>query len=109
LFGEANPGALGRGERLLGDVLRWQPEMLTPASVRGESYRLRAAAWHAFFRLKLLCDDAELMRLAGVALELAAALPRAVSKKELTAQGEQARDALDAFVDAAAARLRDPA
>jgi hypothetical protein len=28
LFGEADPGALGRGERLLGDVLRWQPEML---------------------------------------------------------------------------------
>jgi hypothetical protein len=31
MFGEADPGALGRGERLLGDVLRWQLEMLVVA------------------------------------------------------------------------------
>jgi len=43
-----------------------------------------------------------------VALELAADLPRAASEEELSAQGEHARDALDAFVDAAAARLREP-
>jgi hypothetical protein len=50
----------------------------------------------------------QLMRLAGVVLDLAAALPRAASEEELGVKGEQARDALDAFVDAAAATLRDP-
>jgi hypothetical protein len=81
---------------------------LVPTQVRDESYRLRAAAWQAFFRLKLLCDDAELLRLADAALEATAVIPRAVSEEELSAQGERARGAVDSFVEAAATALRDP-
>jgi hypothetical protein len=80
---------------------------MTPPSVRDESYRLRASAWHAFFRLKLLTDDTDLIAMAGEAIENAADIPGASSEEELSSRGDRARASLDAFVTAAALTVRD--
>jgi hypothetical protein len=69
---------------------------------RNESYRLRAAANHAMFRVQLLAHDVRFMRLASEAVRLAAEMPKCQDRDELEARGEQARVALEAFVAAAA-------
>ncbi len=85
------------------------PDGSEPVEVRQESYRLRAEAWNAFFRLKLVADPAEdvaVVKQAEQAVEAAAGVSKAASLGELRDRGERARQALDAFVHAASARLR---
>ncbi|HLV59235.1 MAG TPA: hypothetical protein VKY81_10275 [Natronosporangium sp.] len=76
------------------------------AEPREEAYRLRATAWHAYFRLKLLCGDEGLLAKATSAVEAAAGMHEARDDAELRSRGETAKRLLDDFVTAAAALLR---
>lgn len=84
----------------------WSSTGSAPAEVREEAYRLRATAWHAYFRLKLLCGDEGLLAKATSAVEAAAGMHEARDDAELRSRGETAKRLLDDFVTAAAALLR---
>jgi hypothetical protein len=81
-------------------------EQTTPVETREEAYRLRATAWHAYFRLKLLCGDEALLARATRAVEAAAEMHEARDDAELRSRGEAAKQLLDEFVTAAATLLR---
>ncbi|MBB6557203.1 hypothetical protein [Nonomuraea rubra] len=71
-------------------------------AARDESYRLRAAAGHALFRVQLLAHDPRLVNLANEAVRLAAEMPKCRDKGDLEARGDEVKLALEAFVKAAA-------
>lgn len=90
---------------------RWHRSQEDPdgeraAAARDESFRLRAAANHAMFRVRLLAHDARLVRQAAKAVELTADIPKSQDKDALEARGEEARAALETFVEQAAEVLQ---
>jgi hypothetical protein len=70
-----------------------------------ESDRLGAAMESARFRVQLVCGDPELVNLADVAVEAAAALTSPPSRKEMRAAEDQFEAAVKAFIATAASRL----
>lgn len=72
--------------------------------VRDENRRDRAAAWTAFYRVKLLCDDAGLEHLARGVLDATREMKKAESRSELNTAGDRVRELLGNFLDAAAAQ-----
>ncbi|MFL4491515.1 hypothetical protein ACJ6WD_09675 [Streptomyces sp. VTCC 41912] len=79
---------------------------------RDETYRLRAQAEHALARLRLVVDDAALMRLASDTLRAPSSLRHAEDRADLVARRDEVERLHDEFVEAAAfffrgADLRD--
>jgi hypothetical protein len=65
-----------------------------------------AAADHARFELRLLTEDAELLRLADAAFEPIAALGEAADSAELKVHEARSQEILTAFIEAAGRQLR---
>jgi hypothetical protein len=78
------------------------PQQMVPEDIRNESYRLRSAAWSAFYRFRLTTTDAELTRLAWTAVDAAADVDHATDRDNLRERGDRARTLLEEFVAAAA-------
>ena len=70
--------------------------------VRDENRRVRAAAWTAFYRVKLLCDDPEIQRKARDVIETTRDMKRAQDRRTLNAKVDDVRLKLDIFLDSAA-------
>jgi hypothetical protein len=85
--------------------LRENPQQMVPADVRTESYRLRSAAWSAFYRFRLTNTDAELAQLGSTVVEAAANITHATDEADMRERGEHARMLLEVFVIAAARRF----
>ncbi|WP_405142032.1 hypothetical protein OG589_32980 [Sphaerisporangium sp. NBC_01403] len=73
---------------------------------RAESSRLRASAWHALYRVRLIADDLDVIRLAEAAMNLATDMHHAGSRDALTACSEEVRKAIEAFVSGSSTQLR---
>ncbi|GHG78818.1 hypothetical protein GCM10018779_59140 [Streptomyces griseocarneus] len=76
-----------------------------------ECDRLGAAAENAQFRVRLLAADVMLAALASAAFDAIGPIRSASTRADLTAREEELRDALDAFIAAAAVQTigpRDP-
>jgi hypothetical protein len=65
---------------------------------RAESSRLRSSAWHALYRVRLIADDADVIRLAETAMNLAADMHHAEGRETLAARSEEVQKAVEAFV-----------
>ncbi|MFC9732148.1 hypothetical protein [Streptomyces roseolus] len=90
---------------------RWFRAVEEPGSEEAEesrhaSYRQRTAARQALFRVQLVCDDAELRRLAEAAFDETHCMHEAVGTADRARRSELAKDALARFVSAAAPGLR---
>ncbi|MFD0857059.1 hypothetical protein ACFQ07_32925 [Actinomadura adrarensis] len=83
-----------------------EPDSAAHDEARTESYRVRAVAHQEFFRVRLLCGDAELAQLAARALELTESIHDAETKEQVGESGERAKQALDEFIDAASGVVR---
>jgi hypothetical protein len=71
-----------------------------------ESYSLRANATSAMYRVQLVCDSLDLIRLAQDALNATAEVHLAQDEQDRSIRGEKARLALDHFVDGARRHVR---
>ncbi|MGW5681476.1 hypothetical protein [Nonomuraea sp. NPDC003754] len=82
----------------------------TPAydEAKATSYRLRASAWHALYRVRLLAEDPEISRLAEDAMALAADMHEARDRRTLTGRGDDVRSAVEAFIATASAEVTRP-
>jgi hypothetical protein len=74
-------------------------------AARAETDQLGAALDHARFRVQLIADEPALMALANAVHEPVSALNHAADTAELTAHENRSRDAVRAFVAAAAAQV----
>lgn len=81
-------------------------QVLEAAVVRDENRRVRAAAWTAYYQLRLLSDDAKIDALAFEAIEATRVMKRASDPKALDAAGSVVRERLDAFLEAASRHTR---
>ena len=70
--------------------------------IRDENRRVRAEAWSAFYRVKLLCDDPGLEKLAKAALDVTREMKRSKERATLDAAGDEVRRRIGLFLDAAA-------
>src|SRR5690606_8709778 len=82
------------------------PDGSASIAARDEYYRLYAVARNLQFRLRLLADDSDLVSFADNAVECTTEIVDAGNEDERAALGERARQALETFVSAAAARLQ---
>lgn len=71
-------------------------------AVRDENRRVRAAAWTAFYRVKLLCDDPDIEVKARAVIEATRRMKRAQDRNGLNRGGDDVRLKLGEFLDAAA-------
>ncbi|MCW2879478.1 MAG: serine/arginine repetitive matrix protein 2 [Sphaerisporangium sp.] len=76
------------------------------ATARDDSYRQRANATAALFRLRLVTTNQELDGLASLALRLAEEIHEATDEQDRTDRGRKARRALLDFAQAAAADVQ---
>jgi hypothetical protein len=67
---------------------------------KAASYRLRAAAWHSLYRVRLLADDPGITRLAENAMALVADM-HDTDRAALTRRGDEVRQAVEEFIAAA--------
>ncbi|MBM9503677.1 hypothetical protein ITX44_03845 [Streptomyces sp. KK5PA1] len=89
---------------------RWHRKHEDPAGqaafeARVEAYRLRGVALHALFRVELIASGPTLVEAAHHAYDLTSGVHKAADKTELSARGEQAREALQQFVRLAASEI----
>ncbi|GGT23972.1 hypothetical protein [Streptomyces purpureus] len=73
---------------------------------RFESYRLRTAARQALFRVQLVSDDLRARELADAAFEVTNCMHEARDGEDRARRSEQARQALEEFIEAAAPSVR---
>jgi hypothetical protein len=90
---------------------RWHRHQEDPdgpafAAARDHYYRVYAVARNVQLKLRLLADDTDLVEVAQQAWERAAEIKDADEEQERRWKGEQAKQALDAFILAASRRLR---
>jgi hypothetical protein len=90
---------------------RWHRHDEDPSSsayveARTESYRLKAVARQAMFRVKLLSGDV-LIAQADEIMKITEDLHHASDSRELTARGDQAQQIVDMFISAASAKVQD--
>ncbi|QKG22665.1 hypothetical protein ACTIVE_4306 [Actinomadura verrucosospora] len=83
-----------------------EPNGTAHLEARAESHRLRSAAEHELFRVRLVSDDPELTRCAEQALELTAVVHYADTKEQVRERGGRAEQALDKFITAASVKVR---
>ncbi|GAA4123694.1 hypothetical protein GCM10022415_29110 [Knoellia locipacati] len=74
--------------------------------ISDENQRVRAAAWSAYYRVKLLCDDPEIDRVAFEALECVSRMKDALTLEEVQAVGEEVRAKLERFLREASRQTR---
>lgn len=74
--------------------------------IRDENQRVRAAAWAAYYQVKLLCDDVEIEDLARQALESVDQMKDAVTREDVQDSGERLRAQLDDFLAKASGQTR---
>jgi hypothetical protein len=87
---------------------RYQEDPNSPAfaAARDEYWKLYGVARNVQLKLRLLTDDADLVRLVHEAVERASEIKDADTEPERQHRGEQAKQALDDFLSAASSRLR---
>ncbi|TXK35129.1 hypothetical protein [Nonomuraea sp. C10] len=90
---------------------RWHREQEDPQSAayltaRDDSYRQRANATAALFRLRLVTTNRELEELASLALRSTEEIHEAADEQDRTDRGRKARRALLDFTQAAAANVQ---
>ncbi|MEX0174295.1 hypothetical protein [Streptomyces sp. LMG1-1-1.1] len=90
---------------------RWFRTLQQPGSDEAEesrhaSYRQRTAARQALFRVQLVCEDPEVRRLAEAAFVDSHCMHEAVDEADRARRSEQAKEALAAFIAAAAPGVR---
>ncbi|MFJ9810251.1 hypothetical protein ACIRTB_18695 [Streptomyces sp. NPDC101158] len=90
---------------------RWFKARIEPGSEEAEesrfaSYRQRTAARQALFRVQLVCDDARVRGLAESAFETTHCLHEATDEADRARRSDEAKEALDRFVAAAAPGVR---
>ncbi|MEV8594837.1 hypothetical protein [Streptomyces sp. NPDC052012] len=73
---------------------------------RVEAYRLRGVALHALFRVQLVASSQGVIDAAREAYELTATMHKASDKTEVSLLGDQARDAVEHFVQIASSDVR---
>jgi hypothetical protein len=73
-------------------------------AIKTDNRRARAEAWAAFYKVKLLCDDPRLEQLAQSALNTTRGMKEANDRASLNARGDDVREHLARFLDAAAAQ-----
>lgn len=76
------------------------------AAAQAESWRMRGTCTEALFRVKLIADDPELVRLAVAAVETIRAVHRAADVPALYAQDATANAAIEAFLVRAGTQVR---
>lgn len=74
-------------------------------AVSDENKRARAAAWTAYYRVRLLCGSAAINALAYEVIDQTKAMKRAGNQRDLYRAGDRVRDNLEVFLDAAAGQL----
>lgn len=72
---------------------------------KATSYRLRAAAWHSLYRVRLLADDPEITRHAENVMALVADMHDAKDRAALVQQGDDVREAVEEFITAASVEV----
>ncbi|NYE38007.1 hypothetical protein F4692_003152 [Nocardioides cavernae] len=82
-----------------------QPSIPEVDAVKDENRRARAAAWTAFYQVKLVVDDSDLDDLARAALEATRNMKRAKTKRDINAAGDEVRARLEGFLIPAAAQI----
>ncbi|GAA0667776.1 hypothetical protein GCM10009535_54580 [Streptomyces thermocarboxydovorans] len=102
-------GALTEFRR--GQQDRWHREGEDPAGsafleAPAEAYRLRGLALHALFRVRLIASSRTLMDTAQHAYALTSAMHKAADRLELSSAGEQAREALEQFIELASSDVQ---
>lgn len=70
-------------------------------TARNESYRLRSLALQTLYRVRLVADRSDIADLADRAMQCTSNIHKANSDDELNRRGEQARQAVEDFIDAA--------
>ncbi|MDJ0461711.1 hypothetical protein [Streptomyces sp. H27-C3] len=90
---------------------RWHRKTEAPGSEqaetsRMESYRLRSSAHQALFRVQLVCDDGAAVRLASSVFEATNCMHDATDETERATRSRNAREAVRAFIEAAAPGVR---
>jgi hypothetical protein len=90
---------------------RWHRHQEDPdgaafTAARDHYYKVYAAARNVQLKLRMLTDDTDLVDVAHQAWERAADIKDADEEDERRRKGEQAKQALDAFILAASKRLR---
>lgn len=91
---------------------RWHRHHEDPSSsafveARTESYRLKAVARQALFRVKLLSGDDALIAQADEIMEITADLHKAPDNGDLKARGDRAKQIVDVFIGAASVQVQD--
>ena len=90
---------------------RWHRHQEDPdgaafTAARDHYYKVYAVARNVQLKLRLLTDDTDLVAVARTAWERAVEIKDADEEEERRRKGEQAKQALDAFILAASERLR---
>ncbi|KUO16243.1 hypothetical protein [Streptomyces dysideae] len=93
-----------------GELDRWHRAHENPGSAeateaRVESYRLRSVARQELFRLRLVAQSPGLVRLAEEALDRVSVIHKAEDEQECHRSGDAAREAVEAFVQAAGQQI----
>lgn len=70
--------------------------------VRDENRRVRAAAWTAYYRVRLLCDDAAIEASALGVIQTTRSMKAAKDRPDLNQIGDEVRQDLNSFLDIAA-------
>ncbi|GAA1287086.1 hypothetical protein Psi02_52930 [Planotetraspora silvatica] len=75
-------------------------------AAKAESLRLKASAWHAVYRIRLIADEPDVIRLAEAAMDLAADMHHAEIGEPLKARSEEVRRAIEAFVSGSSTQVQ---
>lgn len=79
-------------------------------AISDENKRVRAAAWTAYYRVRLLCGDVAIEASARGVIEKTRSMKRARNRPELDRVGDEVRQELMEFLDVAARQTgADPA
>ncbi|MGW1783227.1 hypothetical protein ACWCQQ_29425 [Streptomyces sp. NPDC002143] len=93
-----------------GELDRWHRARENPGSAeateaRVESYRLRGVARQELFRIRLVAQAPDLVRLAEEALDRVSTIHKAHDEQECHRSGDDARQAVEDFVHAAGQQI----
>lgn len=97
---------LRRGQQDRWHRRREDPDGTHHFDARTESYRLRGVALHALFRVQLIAGSPAVVDAARTAYEDTSAVHQAADQRELSTNGERARERLEQFIVLASADLR---
>ncbi|MEU8252123.1 hypothetical protein [Nonomuraea sp. NPDC048916] len=73
---------------------------------KAESYRRRAAAWQALYRVRLVCDEPQVIILADKAMDLTASMDDLDTREEVMARTTEIRKSVEEFISASSSHVR---